>query len=261
MSKIITEFDVRHYRLNDLWSRVNESNYRVKDGQKSLMLLPMELCIVPIDRWTGRGNHIKYDSSTDLLVSSNSYRRLLLESTGLSVQEYYDLVVLHINNTEDRPRCKWCNKELRFHNQLNHNYGLFCNSSHSELFMQMNPDYSPATANHKINDYCTEDSRIFSKYKSALSHGPSNEIIQFYITESNGRYKYGITRDLKVRESYSRLDGLNYRNSKVLLTGTRDLVCKLEYELTKIFRSEFISPLDLNKFIDEFNRLRMTIGV
>lgn len=109
---IIPPWDPRYDHLDMLFNKYNWNNILVDRGYYSkYWFLPHELVIhsycsnsICIDKFDGEN-----------LIYKRELSRLLYECARLSIQDYFDLLVLHINRRSDRPKCPICNTEISFY--------------------------------------------------------------------------------------------------------------------------------------------------
>ena len=98
--------------------RKNDDNYSIK---KEIYLI-------------GEGKKQKYNlfswitgNTEDIWVSA-LYLTDKLKPYGLTPQLYYDIVILGIKSTKERPRCRYCEKSVGFKN-MSRGYFNFCDLS------------------------------------------------------------------------------------------------------------------------------------
>lgn len=176
-----------------------------------------------------------------------------LSQYGWTIQEYFDILILHINDTTMRPRCPYCGEYLPWSGRLTFGYGgdywfesrnHFCNGSHKALYMSThrdeykkfgdllnsggvlslirnNPDkYVPLNNDNlerKVNS-------IWSKF---LSLGNPDDECVFYIGVTNsGIFKYGVTANLDDRECV-----YEFKRLKPVFYSTRVKVAALEAQI------------------------------
>jgi len=192
-------------------------------------------------------------------------------------QEYFDILILHINDTNDRPKCPYCNEFLKWSGRLTYGYGAeywfeslnhFCSLSHKSLYMRLHPEeyinYAKLmnsggnlnavrnNPNKSLNNDNLER-KINSIWGKWLSMGNKSDECIFYIAKlNNGNFKYGITSDESDRSAAH-----NYVKLKVILRDSRDYVGALEaqikYELNNA--SEQLSFIGtMKEFRDAFFR-------
>lgn len=100
--------------LKKVFLEWNVDNYIYSEGLKARWyVVPSELCIKEI--WY---SNVNYSSKTELgyisLHNCCNYEVYFHEFMGLTSQEYFDIMVLHIMYEEDRPRCPYCGSYLPF---------------------------------------------------------------------------------------------------------------------------------------------------
>lgn len=174
-----------------------------------------------------------------------------LNQYGWTVQEYFDILILHINDTEDRPRCPYCGRFLEWSGRLTYGYGQdywfesthhFCSPSHRTLYMSSHPDEYQDFAelldsggnlnavrrdpNKSLNNDNLER-KINSMWGTWLSKGNKTDECSFYIGKLvTGEFKYGVTSSEDDRAA-----SYKFKKLKVILTNSREYVGALEAQI------------------------------
>jgi len=218
--KIIKEIDFRFQNLDKLWERWNWDNFRYRLGREFRYVIPSEL---------------RLDNGEDFFIGKSSY--YIKEYLNLTLQEYFDLMVLHINDTEERPKCKYCNEFIEFSGELARGYSrhkwedsnnLFCCMSHRQYYIHQHLDEYPSEVRRReiwtqavpLNDLRQAKSAM----NRELNHGEYTDLIYFYRgTFDKDWLKYGITECYPGRNNH-----LHLTNDDVL-QYTRSKACLLEY--------------------------------
>lgn len=178
----------------------------------------------------GSGKHVEYNlfswitgESEDLWVSS-LYMNYYLSKYGLTSQLYYDIVVLDIQNTSDRPKCRYCGKSLPFKTMLK-GYLNFCNLSCTAKWGNKVPskikNVSKALTGKKLS----------KQHREALSKGAIRRLIK---GKSNGYYN--------VKKG-------KYKPNK----------CQKELTYLSSWELEFMKLCDKDKFVDSIDSLNFSI--
>lgn len=234
---IIPQWDPRFGSVGKLFKKFDFNKIYSNEGLLSKYLIPKELVLVEIDRWSGRGNHILVSKSKDNLVSNRRFSNILFESTHLTPQEYYDLLVLHINNIEDRPKCVNCRCKLsisRLHlGYSSHkdydDYHTFCSISCSKQYYMNNVSEDTVKSNLFIELNKNYKFRVKSEMNKFKSMGNESDLCSLYleVTES-GKLKFGVTADDLEDRLYHSMISDQYTEITELFCDTRNRVANLE---------------------------------
>lgn len=159
MSKIINESDIRYSKLNQIFSKYNYDNMIKYFDNKCCYHIPVELVLSEYYTDYVWITYHRTDWNKSNWVSRYYLKKILLETTGLTVQELFDLTVLHINDTDLRPKCSnpECNEYVPFHS-FYYGYGV---GSHSW--------------DTKLACYCSSECRESSNYQGLISYVNSEE--------------------------------------------------------------------------------------
>lgn len=222
MSKIIKENDPRYPLLEEVFRKWNWDNFRRKVTSRYRYIIPKELVI---------GGCTEDEFMFPLKTNSEKY-------CNLTLQEYFDLIVLHINNTDDRPKCPNCNKEILFSGELARGYARhewnsstnnFCSAKCRQTYIHSNLDEYPHEVERRLrwvdkicNDYERQAKASMSRF---LIRGSLDDLVIFYtgLYRNELWIKYGITEDFKNRNHHKELK--TYR----LIHLPRYKACLLEY--------------------------------
>lgn len=224
------------------------------------ILIPKELVI-----------HDYYIESTRVYIKPGDYVRLSLRSpikddllmttTGLTMQELFDLTELHIKFTEDRPKCEYfnCHKPLLWSGKYSFGYGNSCRNwnlidYHYCSRTCSGKDYSSS----KLIGYGTLNNQVSSQYHEFLSYGSLTDECMFYIaTTTNSKFKFGIASNI------TRFGFNGISNYKILLKASRLEVANLEAHI-KLFRKSHKEYLDWDEvysfrraYIDSIDKLNI----
>lgn len=255
---IIKPSDSRFKYLDMLFSNYNESNYSDGSGVNSIWYyIPKELVLA---EYFGRGTIVKFnpgnkDLDWDNWVNNKVFSRILWDTCHLTIQEYYDLIIGHINDITLRPKCDYCNKFIRFYNMSSgysksssgHN---FCCSYHRDKYIREHLDEFPMIIEStytnllglgNIPHISTEICRI---YKTYLGFGDWNDECYFYIATEDGYLKFGVTNDINGRSKA-------YDNFKIIFTSTRVIVSSLE-ALIKVYLGKSSEWIEFKSLVQSF---------
>lgn len=218
MNKLIIDTsDERYKYLELLWSTYDYNNLIVDLSHRSWRcLVPRELILT------------KVGGSS---IGCRNLNKFLLNNCKLTLQEYFDLLVLHINNTDDRPRCSYsgCTDHLRFIS-FSQGYGSlgpwnpdarhYCSNTHQRLDHE---GRNKESLNSILPTIKRQRSTFISKSKGSIGY--------LYITRlTSGGIKYGITEDILKRVQSMRFGNL-YINPHMIFRGSIEEVANLEASL------------------------------
>lgn len=125
---IIPPEDPRYKSLNLIFNKFRLEDLVDGEGGSTYYYILPELMVNEYETGCTRVvfNPRSKDDTYDNWVNKRNITRLLAHTCGLTVQEYYDLIELHINNRLDRPKCEICGEYLRSTNRLSSGYiGFF----------------------------------------------------------------------------------------------------------------------------------------
>lgn len=254
---IIPPWDSRYGKLGHLWKKHSWNNLVTKfpGRQSTYYYIPGELVINEMN--TSR-TLVSMDPSTKSWnftnwISNRSFSRIIEDCTGLTSQEYFDLLVLKINNISDRPRCSYCKRTLSWTGRMSHAYYgdtswifreyNYCSSSCRTRNMRVDKDYYS-----KFIESCTDNIKYIldprTQIKSGMSQflrkGSLDDICYFYVsTDNHGDFKFGVSKDPEFRK-YNWNDP--YESMEILYSSTRDNIAYLEASI----------KLDLNSSRESF---------
>lgn len=245
--KIINDNDDRYDKLDYLFNTYNWSNIRRTEKLRAVYyLVPKELNRVS-DTW----------------ISNKYLGRYLLNVCDLTIQEFFDLLILHINDTDDRPKCSYegCNNYLKF-TSMSQGYRSggtwhqdpkgYCCNEHQRLAHE---DANKSSLN-------SPDSYIKRCRTFFINKGNSDDNCTLYVTSLiSGDIKYGITsHDLKSRKHNANRAGIGYDKIFPITTGTREYVANLEADIKSKFNSrEYLDRSELPELKYVLESLGLTI--
>lgn len=267
---IIDKSDDRYKLLDTLFDKYSYDNIikRFEGYDHPWYFIPPELVKFPYSK----GSIEIFDITTtdldydwDNYVSYNSITRILLKCCELTPLEYFDLLVLHINDTNDRPKCKYCNNYLTWSGRILCGYGSgghlwtesennFCSPGHTILYRNSHldeyPEYSEFInsggsfglqySNPDLYDpvgtsvYSTHIETMRSKFKNS---GNKTDICQFYITRSGDKLKFGITSDIDIRLGFGASFDSYSNDVRIIYESHRYFIADLEAEIKYKFKS------------------------
>lgn len=268
---IIPNWDSRFGKLGHMWKKFSYDDLWKYSSNGSLYyLIPKELILV--EYTTAKISILK---SKDNWVSCYSINRILNITCNLTNQEYFDLLILKINDKSNRPKCKNCKSLLQWSNRITHGYsGLdftisintFCSTECSCLYRESHPDEYVNFHKAKnllfsnggplkytmINDPDTYIAMQIEANRSRFNNsGNVMDICYLYVTWTySGKLKFGISDDVDNRQSWS---GFNdyYINPHILKMGLRYDISNLEtlikYHFNQ-FNEYLYKPSDLIEF-------------
>lgn len=255
-------------QLNELYSNYNYDNMIIRDKYGNVLYrIPRMLAI--------RFEELSYVNATfkdkDGYVYSKSHANSHVKYfTDLSIQELFDLCILHINDTNDRPKCAECGIPIGF-SRFTAGYGSgghpwnespvhFCSRSCAANFQFNNPDIYPLTAEFissggtfgNMSEELFTNTLIESRRSAFINQGNPDDQCYLYVAWTvNGILKFGISADSLdyrletsgLHVQYTSIHQLKKLNSRVIIA---DLEAQIKYHF-RIY-NEY---LDNTKF-DEF---------
>jgi hypothetical protein len=271
--KIIQESDDRYKLLDKIYSyNFTSISIRYPDGYLDYFI-PPELVLKDANLGDSIVHRIESYNVGDNLVYPNKLSILLTKTCSLTVQELFDLTVLHINDTEDRPKCAECGIPIKFSGEFQRGYSrhhwldnpsrnLFCNYEHSTYYMHHHLDEYP----HMIYTVDALSSvgndplkQIKAAYKRSLQYEDLTDESSFYVAFTSDGFKFGISID-----SGSRMNHLDCRSFKALYLENYK-VCLLEYLIKiKLFElhqltSEYVPDNLIKSFKSNFKKFYQKI--
>jgi len=278
MSKII---DLPQEVLSELFIKYNYDNIQsyLFGPEKSLYYLVPQIFILG-----GQQSLDKYywERNGEWYLSTQQMTRVLGITTKLTTQTYFDLLVLHINDTEDRPKCPQCGRELKWSGRITSGYGSqghkwigecithCCSQSCSLQYrvsnLELYPDYKEFQESggafgmiHRNKDYYgnvgfgNKETHAKTMMNKFINAGDSNDVCYFYFAALNdqSKFKFGITQDYETRLAFG-ISFKDYEYIKLLYSGSRVDIAKFEYDIkSRLNWEEYQS----NEKLLEFNEL------
>ena len=253
MSKILNISEEKLSRIYNEFNYFNIVNYW--NSSKPYYTIPKELVTKEIN--ISESNYCSPDYDGLVYSGTNWY---LNEFTGLTPQEFFDICILHINDTELRPKCPWCGNNLKF-SCIPSGYGSsgrkwidsknhFCDTSCSSNYVHNNQ------SEYDLDGYGFGNKRvnILTHRTLFLSYGDFNDDCEFYITIFNGKFKYGVSINSSNRihcnQSFYKVPESKF---KIIFKGTRLEVANLE-ALVKLNLDEASEYLDFNNTMYKFRK-------
>lgn len=261
---IIQETDNRINLLCEIYEKYSYNNIikRFEGYDHPWYFVPPELVINTYNK----GSIEIFDITTvdldydwDNWVSCNSISRILSKCCNLTPQEYFDICVLHINEIENRPKCKYCGSDLRWSGRLTAGYGSgghlwsesnnhFCCSEHIVLYRNSHldeyPDYREFIQSggsfglqYRNPDqydpvgtsvYSTHIETLRSKFKNA---GDKYDECYFYITRAGDKLKFDITQDADIRFGFGASFDNYSSDIRIIYVENRYFIADLEAEI------------------------------
>ena len=277
--KIILESDSRFKYLDQIYSKYDYYNILEEyPDDYPYIIIPQLLTINPIEDSEYNASF----SDKDGYVYSRSYAaRHVTKYTGLTIQELFDLCVLHINDTNDRPKCHNCGKYIKWSGRITAGYGSgghrwdeseyhFCSRECASRFQYDNLDKYPnckkfieegGTFGLMIanpEDYNWNRTLIKSRRTNFIQNGGLDDECYFYVTwTSDGYFKFGASEDINQRKSYSGFID-QYISCHLIHTSTRLKIGNLEalIKLKLNINNEYIEESEVPTFWKYFRELR-----
>lgn len=197
----------------------------------------------------------------DCYVNQCELKNLLEVDCNMTIQEYYDRLILEIDSIEARPKCLNCGKPLIFSGKISHGYGhhancdqsyLFCSDSCGVKYKYKNPEVVPSWSSK-----CGFSNTVSLTHRNQfLNKGSLTDICYFYLAKrSDGSLKFGITSDMESRVTLSKIPEYDreipYVKYLIIGEGTRLDIANIEFEIKCL--------LGLNKEIIESYELLIKI--
>jgi hypothetical protein len=231
----------------------------------------------------GEGKRMKYldqvwlDDGT--WIGAFHMRSYLQKYYGLTMQQYYN--ILMYGDPNKTPICR-CGKKLKFLN-FSHGYTKTCcdevceNELHRLAGIRYATEFWLNITKEEKKQFSAKMSEAYKRYRESLTlenaifeaefmrdnfinRGNPNDICYFYIANNKGKFKYGITHNLKARiRSYSR-DPYYYRIKPLFETDRITVAyfeCKIKIELFKLNNKigETLEDCDIKLFRQVYNKL------
>ena len=269
-NSIIPENDFRYGKLGHLWRIRNKDNIIKYTGNSVYYYIPPELVINEYHTATVDIYKVHKDYEWDNYVSCYYIKKILLMTCNLTIQEYYDLLILHINSIQNRPRCINCHELQPFSGWITHGYSKSqtnhyyccrkCQNEYQLYLIYLNPNFYPNVAKRLIQggiNMNTLDSKIKRLRSGFISYGNPNDPCCFYIAKTaSGYFKFGAAYDSWTRFKCSSYED-QYLDYKEVYYGSRievaDLEALVKYELGDA--SEFIKFIStMEYFRNAFRR-------
>jgi len=271
---IIPPWDPRYGKLGHIWKKYNWDNLVYRDSNRVILyFIPPELVIN--EKIYSRGwkvlKSIDYTDEYCNWSSSKPINNKLIETCELNNQDYFDLLILKINNKLNRPRCNniECNSILKFSNRIFYGYNqtypwnesdhAFCCKSCSAYYQSTHPNEFENGMQHKlnwINARYIPRNKIYTDYRSYLNKGNQYDECNLYISlTNNGFIKYGVTTNIENRRYmfYSNLITIHK-----LIDSYRFEIANIEAKLKFEFKGrEYLNFDELHKF---FNILKSILA-
>lgn len=258
MDLIIKETDPRYKNLDKILS-YNLSELSYCDGGKSwYYYIPKELVLIEDDRvkFNPRDKELSWDN-----YLSKNVVKWIEYYCNISVEDYFCLFSLHINDRDLRPKCDYgCGTYLPF-KSISQGYGRMGNWDPTSKHYCCNECQRLAheKANKEsLNSYLPRIKRLRTMF---LSYGNPDDPCEFYVTNtSDNKFKFGVTENIEGRIHSIRYAGIKYLNPRVIFRGTRLQVANLEAWIKIDFKGE--EYLDSSKgFFDSFRKPRIDYNV
>jgi hypothetical protein len=264
--KIIKESDNRYKYLSKLFSYKYSSMYKYFPGYTGpCIFIPFELVLSEYETCDG-STKVSFNKLEDYYnwVSCKSIKRILDITCRLTVQELFDLTVLHINDIDDRPKCPICGTSLDWRYGFISGYGSAdpwnsheqkcCSISCANSLVLSNLDKYPIKSRSQQKFYDSQWTPIALTKRmmnTFISLGDPTDEIFFYVTYTkSGYFKFGITKDLGDRIHIDRGD---YIHPRIIKTLDRISAAYLEASIKLEFNGEeYLSPTETSKFFKIF---------
>lgn len=169
----------------------------------------------------------------DAWISRAFMSRYLKRTYGLSIQEYYNLVVY--GSKEATPKCPYCGNNKAFYKLI---YGYYYTCSSHDCIRKKHSDDN---ANH-WKEYTDEEYRSLcsklgfaskstllrarAEYSRCMNNLDHNKVFYLYIAHKNNYLKFGITSDMKQRSHR-----MNYDDYEILGEGILSRMALIELKI------------------------------
>lgn len=256
--------DISDELLSSLNQRFSRSNLvrHLEGNRYPEYKIPFELIK---NRSDYRIKHYRKDDE-GIWVSSSKLKCALRQFTGLTVQEFYDLLFLRINDTELRPRCKYCGKPKGFDKISHGGYGTefrgytFCSPSCSTMYVWYHQDEYPNVVSHFQNGsgFGTLMGNLNAKRSNFLNmcNAKGKDRADFYIASTlDNKFKFGISINARVQGWHK-----DYKNRKCILTSDPCTIAELEYNIKLDFGGrEYLEWSEVFDFIRSYIKYTKSI--
>lgn len=265
---IIPPEDPRYKLLESIFDKYSWDNVvRINLTSSIYYFIPPELVL---EEYSDYSRSVSKSPSDDW--ENWIYRRRITEicklTTGLSMQEWFDLLIYHNNEINKRPRCTQCGVPLQF---ISPSYGyskgrwdkhdhihLFCSQSCAGKFIMSHPEIYPNTTtvidNFIKSGFSDPMVNIKAQAESYLVlNKETYSKIHFYAAlTSDGRFKFGITCGIIGRQYMA-----NYKTIHSLIFGNIEEMVYLEARMKLRYQgSEYLNLNEIGKF---FKDLRLEL--
>lgn len=231
---IIPPWDSRYGKLGHLWKRYNYYNIIDKSIPRGWKyLLPKELT----------------EEKEDVWVNCKGFKFKLAEYY-LTTQDYYDLMILHINHTSDRPKCAYgfCHNKLKFKSisqgyssgfRFNINgFTAFCCNEHQRLYHE---DVNKESINSLIPT-------IKRQRNTFIIKSNSDEGVLYVGINKGQRLKFGVASNF-INRLLSLRGDKTLEIAHVLVRSSIEEVANIEARLKLVFKSEYIKISQLHNLL------------
>lgn len=187
-----------------------------------------------------------------------------IEYLGITKQEYFDLIVLHINDTDLRPKCIECGTQLRFesivwgYSGFNHKYKplekkfRFCCKSCSNYFTFSHPELYPEVVNRGWSN--NPEFSVKSCYTRILNGGSDSDPYFFYVASCGDNFKFGVCKNVYDRLALQARLAEPYKSFHKLIL-TRRTAANLEAWLKKTLEfREYLDWSEIPRFKNLFRK-------
>lgn len=209
------------------------------------IFIPPELII---NEYNGYSFCARKDSGADISTKSSKFHKYIKLITGLTAQELFDVLILNINDTDDRPKCKYCGKYLQWSGRFTFGYGNsqriwnfenhFCNHSCRAKY----------SVSNNLTGFGTYLNQARAQRSQFLTYGNELDICYFYIAIDGSELKFGICTDPDRRFLIQK-----FNKYKLIFSGTRIQVANLEYWI-KIELKDHKELIPYNRELHKFRR-------
>lgn len=258
---IIKDDDPRYGKLGHLWKKYSYREiWYSEGGRNSYYYIPPELVMENYTFRDGRTISSNPINPWDNWIHCMKAAQFIWNYCWITSQEYFDLLVLHINDRSNRPRCAYCKSPLKFNN-IKVGYGG--GGGNAEWITRTNPCCDKHCASKyrfqlgiydDLLEYIHTDPIVRTKNErnSFIGKGYPDEDALFYLTwTSEGYLKLGATSRLGMRILHSYDDPRGYYlNPHIIFKSNRVEIANLEARLKLEFKGrEYLDPNDLSKLI------------
>lgn len=256
---IISPYDSRYGKLGHIYKKYDYYNIRRGCDREMEYFIPPELVLQDEVYKGGYRVLSKLDANDDDYcnwISRSVLSSRLNYHCDLSVEEFFNLVVLHNNSLIDIPRCSYCKSKLQFSGRFVRGYNSsaawdysdthFCNHSCADNYLWS--EEGRAKWNYHTNNLVK---LVYGR--ELVRDSPYSECHLYLVIDiTNKVCKFGLTSDFERRSKF-------VGDGKILLTSTRLEIANIEARLKlDNYGIETFSIDRLDWFYNKLNKILET---